>query len=267
MSLVAHAKEETINVNSGPWTIVTLLTCLLVLSGAETLRADQIYTGSLQYTPPAPEDAADELAVGGPAGQWDAKTITIFWTVTDNDATYAGYPWKYEYRILLSSNDHAYSHLSIEVSDGFSDNDIVGLTNATIDAIDTQKTGQANQGMPEDYYAIKFNPPEDNLIDWTFWFFSNRVAVWGDGYVRDGGKGGIMNHAYNYNMDENGVETGFLSPDIDPTDPASAGTAENHYFYHILRPDTAVLPEPATLALVGTGFLLLIGIVRRRRMR
>jgi len=228
-------------------------------------QADIIYTGSLQYTPPSPPDWSDELTVGGPVGQWENRTITFFWTVTlmENNDLYPEFPVKYEYRVLLSADDHAYSHMSIEVSDSFDDNCIVGLSNATIDSIGTQKMGQANQGMPEAFYAIKFNPPNDDLTDWTFSFFSNRGPVWGDIYVRDGGRAGVINHAYNYNMDENGVESGFLSPDTDPMCAASAGTEANHYFYHVLRPDTHC-PEPATLSLLAFGGLGVL-LIRRRK--
>jgi hypothetical protein len=122
--------------------------------------------------------------------------------------------------------------------------------------------------MPEDVFGIKFEPLDGDAMQWSWFFFSDRVPTWGDFYAKDGGFQGVMDYAYNYNNTD-GVQSGFLNPDSDPSSDPSDGTAGNHYFYHILRPDTQEtpsnnVPEPATLALVGTGILGLLGYRRRR---
>ncbi len=242
----------------------SLFTLALVLLLAGPALA-ATYSGSLAYTPGPPPDVDDELNVGPANLQWANYTVQISWTVTDTDVSQPGYPWKYTYTFGHNGGQAGISHVIIEASDEFGLGDIVGLTGATLyptDPITTHRVTSGNPNMPEDVYGVKFNPLADGLFSMTWSFFSDRVPVWGDFYARCGGKLGGINFAYNYNMDADGSVAGFLSPDTDPSAPPESGTAANHYYFHILRPDNLV-PEPATLVL-GVAFAL-VGLGRRVR--
>jgi hypothetical protein len=229
------------------------------------------YTGSLTYEPPA-VDPTDEVIVTG--DDWIPYTATFTWEVTDEDNSYPGFPWKYHYTFeLIGATKGAISHVSVEASEGISAADITGLTGASLDGIGLLPVPNNSQ-MPEQMYGIKVVPAgtgETWVLDWTL--FSKRVPVWGDFYVKDG-KG---KDAWNYNNDGLGNEVGFLDPDgldatLDDLDPSNApgeGTADNHYFYHVLRPDsvgTPPIPEPLTMltVLVGLGG---VGHYVRRRLK
>ena len=212
------------------------------------------YSGSLTYTPPYPTDSADEVMVGPSNLQWVNYTVSISWTVTDTDNSQPGYPWLYTYNFTLSGSQAGISHVIIESSPEFIASDITGITGASLYSIDSQKANSGNPNMPDDVFGLKFDPLTESPSNMVWSFYSDRAPVWGDFYARCGGKQGGINFAYNYN-NTGGTETGFLSPDTDPSDPASAGTSANHYFYHILRPDT--IPEPATVSLVALGALAL----------
>jgi hypothetical protein len=196
-----------------------------------------LFTGSLQYTPPYPADSGDGLIVGPSSLQWAQDVVTLAWTVTDNDTSQPGFPWKYTYHLTLVGSEQAgFSHMIIEASPSFCASDLAGLDNGSLYSVTTQFANQGNANMPEDIYGIKLNPPAEGMLDWTVSFFSDRAPVWGDFYARCGGKKGGINYAYN---------KGFLSPDTDPATPASDGSVD----FHILRPDT-VVPEPTTLTLL-----------------
>jgi hypothetical protein len=221
------------------------------------------YSGSLTYTPGPPPDVNDELNVGPANLQWVNYTVAISWTVTDTDASYPGYPWKYTYTFGHNGGQAGISHIIIEGSEGMTVADLVGLSGASLyptDPIGVHQVTSGNPNMPEDINGIKFNPLADSPFGMTWSFFSNRVPVWGDFYARCGGRQGGINFAYNYNLDAGGNASGFLSPDTDPAAAPESGTAANHCHFHILRPDS-LIPEPTSLWVMELGLLTLL---RRR---
>ena len=237
--------------------LLGLMVTALAFCGLPAANADT-HTGSLTYSPPTPPDPADALQVEGTF--WPDYTATMTWTVTDEDNSYDGFPWKYTYNFQLTSDGKlqgGVSHLIIECSEGMGVGDITGLTGEAVLAsspINLQLVTSGNPGMPEDMWGIRFNPIASDEFDMTWSFWSNRVPYWGDFYVKDGGS----NIAYNYNET---VELGFLSPDVDPGTPRGSSPVG---LYHILRPGAPV-PEPGTLVLLITAGLGALGYAWRRR--
>lgn len=204
-------------------------------------NAAPIYSGNLTY----PTGLAATF-------QW-ANTATRFsW-----DIEAAGSNWKYTYRLQVP--EKGISHFIIEVSDDFTQDDIVsysGTDAPILDYYDANSQGNANFGMPGAFTkGLKFQQSGWG-IDQTVTLITPRAPKWADLYAIDGKKPGEEVYLYN---------TGFNT--ADPGDPPSHGSIQ----FHILAPDTAKIPpqggpdpipEPGTLALLGAG---LAGILRRRR--
>jgi hypothetical protein len=244
---------------------------LLVVGGAA--NAD-VYTGSLSYGPPS-VDPSDGLFVTG--ASWPGLSITMAWVVSNEEPAPPGYPWKYTYTFSHNGNKASLSHIIIEVSGSFTEDDITGgggqASMDPVDGLEIHKSGPGNPGMPENVYGIKFNPASDDLSSVSWHFFSNRAPVWGDFLAKDGGS--PTNVAFNHHNDGLGTELGFLDPDgvndvLDDPDP-TVGPSDGSVDYHILRPDSVDVPDKPTPDPSGLTLAVLSALTlaarRRRRSR
>ncbi len=181
-------------------------------------------------------------------GNWIVPGPTSFeWEVTQN----ADNSWHYSY--VFTHPEGETSHFILEVSDGFTADEVFNLQGAAVGNLEVglfEIDDPGNPGMPASMYGIKF----DDLTGLTtaFAFDSFRVPVWQDFYSKDGVAGGGINAAWN---------AGFVL--ADPTALATNGSID----YHVLAPDSTTdpIPEPTTLMLLGSGLLGSVAVLRRRR--
>ncbi len=179
---------------------------------------------------------------------------TFSWNV-DYDETHSGL-WTYNYTLSVQSKD--ISNMVIEVSDLFAEANILDGSSEglSLDYFALGSQGGSNPGLPSGFTALKLDNPGDTTI-FDITIVSDRKAVWGDMYAKDGVDGG--NEVFLYNM-------GFTEFDTDPEDAIRDGSVD----FHILRPDTVGgpgpddqgIPEPHVPMLSGVA--MLIYLLRRK---
>jgi hypothetical protein len=255
---------------------VLLLACAVVAPQASAA----FYSGSLEFF--SPLDAANELVVqggtetSGDTAGWAGGKANVLWEVTDADPLAPdGFPWKYTYTVSVFKKD--ISHVLLETSDSFTSDAITGFTSETggvslagDSPTDYGNDGGNSPGIPESLFGLKIDGGTGRL--WKFSFFSSRAPVWGDVYAVDGKSDAgdsldpppteVDNYLYN---------AGFTFDDTDPNDAPADGSEANHYFYHILVPDTngspgPPVPEPSVMVgLVGMSIMGMGAVLLRRR--
>jgi len=221
-------------------TLTVVAVCLCALTSSVLATPIPIYSGTL----------TSSSGLFGTAS-WGADASLSYEVTSLDDGL-----WKYEYTLTVASK--GISHFILETSPSFQETNVIGgipggiTSNVALAEIElkTNTEQQGNPNIPTSVYGIKFNLGEESTVI-TMSLISNRVPVWGDFYVKGGkdGKGANKVDLTLYN-------TGFaaadplLAPDANVTD-------------HILVPDTTTLPEPATLAMLGFGGVMVL--IRKRK--
>ncbi|MGD9497534.1 MAG: hypothetical protein AB7Y46_14630 [Armatimonadota bacterium] len=182
---------------------------------------------------------------------WQSTYTSMYWLVgASGNATY---PWRYVYEFTIPSLRTNLSHLIIEVSESFTQDDL----NYTGGEIGWHSSANGNPGMPGSVFGLNIPDSAFTLTDngdgsatYAFSFFSTRSPVWGDFWAKDG------------TADQGQTEVWACNAGFELHDSNDGA--------HIMVPDTKELPPPNDAPEPAAWILLLSAsalsaAVRRRR--
>ena len=174
----------------------------------------------------------------------------VDWTIDQNmtDLT-----WHYKYELSNENGgtlDKLTSHFMISLSDDIEESDLYNYSvdcNLSEIEFGTFEPGVGNPGFPDNnsIFGVKIGLYNSQAV---VEFDSNRQPMWGDFYAKDGKTGPNWNYAYNTHL---GVtvanQHNYMETPVDAFD---------NELHKILVPN--MIPEPATIAILGLGALALL---------
>lgn len=208
--------------------IRTLAVGGIVLAGAASAWGSVICDGV--YDQPASFTGTRTVgSVGLATSRPSWQDAVISWVITDNGDNTLTYTYT-----ITGLNSPSLSHFTLDLSDNAIDDEGV-VMNATLNGMPIQQIEFGDKDGIDG--AVKFDTGAEGTN--VFSFISNRMPVWGDFFIKGGG-GPQLSTLTNTGFNDH------CSPDPDD---------------FIARPDTVIIPEPATLGALALGSILMM---RRR---